>query len=56
MYSNLFAFVVAVITLVVNILAIPLARSRGYMQGLNDAMDVIIRAGDDSEVGRHESD
>ena len=56
MFSQLFAFVVAVLALLVNILAIPLARSQGYMQGLNDAMDVIIRARDDSEVERLESD
>lgn len=53
MFSRLFAFVVAVLALLVNILAIPLARSQGYMRGLQHAIDVVRRA-KDSEAD-HES-
>lgn len=56
MISKVFGFTVAIIALLVNILVIPLAHSQGYMQGLNDAMDVIIRARDDSEAERLESE
>lgn len=56
MISKVFGLAVAIIALLVNILAIPLARSQGYMRGLNDAMDVIIRARGDRETGHHESD
>lgn len=53
MFSQVFAFAVAVIVLLINILAVPVAHSLGYMRGLQYTIDVITRI---KEANGHEGD